>query len=74
MRTTLELDDDVLAMARELARQERTSLGQVVSHLARQSLNARAPARVRNGVQIFDPCPSDERPCLELVNKLRDGE
>lgn len=43
MRTTLELDDDVVAAARELAAAERRSLGSVVSQLARQGL---APARV----------------------------
>lgn len=43
MRTTLDLDDDVLAAARELARAERRSLGAIVSELSRRGL---APARV----------------------------
>jgi hypothetical protein len=43
MRTTLELDDDVVAAARELASAERRSLGSVVSELARRGLT---PARV----------------------------
>ncbi len=43
MRTTLELDDDVVAAARELAAGERRSLGSVVSELARRGLT---PARV----------------------------
>ena len=43
MRTTLDLDDDVLAAARELAAGERRSLGAVVSQLARRGLT---PARV----------------------------
>jgi len=43
MRTTLELDDDVIAAARELAAAERRSLGSVVSDLARRGLT---PARV----------------------------
>jgi predicted DNA repair protein MutK len=43
MRTTLELDDDVVAAARELAAAERRSLGSVVSDLARRGLT---PARV----------------------------
>ena len=38
MRTTLELDDDVIAAARELAAAERRSLGSVVSDLARRGL------------------------------------
>jgi hypothetical protein len=43
MRTTLDLDDDVITAARELARAERRSIGSVVSDLARRGL---APARV----------------------------
>lgn len=43
MRTTLDIDDDVLAAARELAASERRSLGLVISALARQGLT---PARV----------------------------
>jgi hypothetical protein len=43
VRTTLELDDDVVAAARELAASERRSLGSVISELARRGLT---PARV----------------------------
>ena len=43
MRTTLNLDDDVVAAARELASAERRSLGSVVSELVRRGLT---PARV----------------------------
>ncbi len=38
MRTTLEIDDDVVGAARELARLERRSLGSVISELARRGL------------------------------------
>lgn len=43
MRTTLQIDDDVIAAARELAVGERRSLGSVISQLARRGLT---PARV----------------------------
>lgn len=43
MRTTLELDDDVVGAARELAAGERRSLGSVISELARRGLT---PARI----------------------------
>jgi hypothetical protein len=43
MRTTLEIDDDVVAAARELAADQRRSLGSVISELARRGLT---PARV----------------------------
>jgi len=43
MRTTLELDDDVVGAARELAALEHRSLGSVISELARRGLT---PARI----------------------------
>lgn len=43
MRTTLQIDDDVLLAARELAAGEHRSLGTVISELARRGLT---PARV----------------------------
>lgn len=46
MRTTLSLDDDVFAVARQRAQRERTSLGEAVSRYVRDALraNAQAPA------------------------------
>lgn len=38
MRTTLDIDDDVLAAAKERARRERRTAGAVISELARASL------------------------------------
>lgn len=38
MRTTLEIDDDVLLAAKERARRERRTAGEVISELARRGL------------------------------------
>ena len=38
MRTTLDIDDDVLQAAKELARAEGSTAGQVISRLVRQAL------------------------------------
>jgi hypothetical protein len=38
MRTTLEIDDDVLALAQDLAHAQRQSVGHVISDLARTAL------------------------------------
>lgn len=40
MRTTLDIDDDVLQAAKELARSEGKTAGQVISQLVRQALTA----------------------------------
>jgi hypothetical protein len=45
MRTTLDIDDDVVIAARELAAIERRSLGSVISDLARRGLT---PARIES--------------------------
>jgi len=45
MRTTLDIDDDVVTSARELAAIEGRSLGSVISELARRGLT---PARIES--------------------------
>jgi hypothetical protein len=37
MRTTLDIDDDILAAAKERAQRERKSIGTVISELARRA-------------------------------------
>src|ERR1035441_6136205 len=76
MRTTLELDDDLLATARQLARQQGVTLGQLMSELARQSLAARAPLKVRNGALLFGrnrkygwaTCPITINGCIRVLS------
>lgn len=55
MRTTLTLDDDVLATARTLAAQGSVPLGTVISDLARRGLDRTSPkpASTRNGIPLF---------------------
>ena len=72
MRTTLELDDDLLTTAKHLARQKGVSLGRVISELARQSLQTGGAQKVRNGVLLFVPKAGAPKPDLRTVNALRD--
>jgi hypothetical protein len=74
MRTTLDIDDDLLAMAKDLARQRRATVGQVVSELIRNAVAPRQPRRIRNGVPLFVPKRGAKKPNLELVNRLRDAD
>jgi hypothetical protein len=72
MRTTLELDDDIVMVAKQLAKHRRLTMGQVISDLARRALEPNAQAKTRNGVLLFTPKPGARKPSLALVNRLRD--
>lgn len=73
MRTTLQLDDDVLAAARALAAQQRRTLGEVVSELARRGLAPVAPAsRHRNGIRLMPVRPESRPTSPDEVDRLRD--
>jgi hypothetical protein len=73
MRTTLDIDDDVLQAAKELAALRGKTAGQVISELARQALSPAAAPRVRNGVPVLPRRPAGTpRPTMKLVNELRD--
>jgi hypothetical protein len=74
VRTTLELDDDLAHVARQLASQREMTMGQVVSELMRKALQPKAAPRMRNGVPLFTPKLGARKPHLALVNRLRDGE
>jgi hypothetical protein len=72
MRTTLELYDDLVTTAKHLAREQGVTLGMVISKLARKSLSAEAPPKIRNGVLLFVPKAHASKPDLRVVNDLRD--
>ncbi|MCB0006716.1 MAG: CopG family transcriptional regulator [Anaerolineales bacterium] len=71
MRTTVNIDDDVLDAIRELARRKRLTMGQILSDLARQSLTRHIKADTRNGVPLFPAPPGGEPVALELVNVVQ---
>lgn len=48
MRTTLDIDDDILSAAKERARRENTTAGKVISDLARRALTAEPSPRQDN--------------------------
>jgi hypothetical protein len=73
MRTTLDIDDDVLQAAKELATLRKTTAGKMLSELARQALRPPEEAPlVRNGVALLPERPDEKPVNSELVNRLRD--
>jgi hypothetical protein len=73
MRTTLSIEDDVLAAARELAEVQRKTVGEVISELARKGLRPKKTSRrTRNGIPLLPRRPGSKPVTLEMVNRLRD--
>ena len=77
MRTTLDIDEDVLQAAKEHAARERKSLGTVISALARESLRRPStPGRgtARRGGRFAVLPHRNEVITVEHVRGLRDVE
>jgi len=72
MRTTVDLEEDVLLAAKEIARQRGNTIGQVLSDLARQTLTRRISVSTQHGLPLFPVQPDAGVVTLELVNRLRD--
>ncbi len=78
MRTTLDIEEDVLFAAKDLARREKKTAGQVISDLARKGLAGAeaSTAHAPKAIYGFRPFPKEGRIVSnDLINKLReDGE
>ena len=82
MRTTLDIADDVLAAAKERARREHKSIGQVVSELVRQALTApREPLHASSAVKeppaVYGVQPFARRGTVvtnNLIDRLRNDD
>ena len=73
MRTTLDLDPDVLQAAKEMASVRGTTAGKVISDLVRKALEPAGTANVRNGVPLMPRRPAGSPPItVEFVEDLLD--
>ena len=75
MRTTLDIDDELLAAIKKMAEAEGSTMGLVVSRLVRKGLEP--PPReykIRNGVPLIPAEPGEPPLTTEIVNALRDGD
>ena len=73
MRTTLDLDDRVLAIARAKASQDKISLGKAVSALVLAGVEPSPTFVVTDGFPVF-PAVAGHVIDLELVNRYRDDD
>lgn len=77
MRTTLDIADDVLLAAKERARREHKTAGQVVSELLRQALTAPSVSAVRDAKPVYGFTPFARRGGIvtnELIDQLRNDD
>ena len=78
MRTTLEIADDVLLAAKERARREKRSAGELLSELAREALTHRLQPMGSGEAEPFygfEPLPPrGEAVSNELIDRLREEE
>lgn len=73
MRTTLDIDDDVLAAAKERARAQGRTAGAVLSELARQGLVGAPRPQAREGFLGFVPLAKRGGVVTnELIDALRE--
>ena len=78
MRTTLDIDDDVLQAAKELARREKKTAGDVITELARRALTSPPVARTARepkAVHGMRPFPSRGGIVTnQVIDKLREDD
>lgn len=72
MRTTVDIDDDLLAAARALAKARNASLGEVLSDLLRHGLRSQARAESKSGFPVFEVGPDAPAITPEFVKQLED--
>ena len=82
MRTTLDIDDDVLSAAKELAKAAKKTAGEIISELARKALmqppatsrpRAKEPKAIY-GIRPFPRQPGGKPVTSEDVRRLMDEE
>lgn len=78
MRTTLDIDDDVLQAVRGLAKRERRTIGELLSQLARRGLATASQRSVVNEPRaIYGLRPFPSRGGIlsnEMIDRIREDD
>jgi len=74
MQMNLNIDDDILAAAQAMAKQQDKSVDEIISDLIRRSIDLTRPRETRNGVPLLPRKPGSTQTTMEMVNALRDDE
>lgn len=78
MRTTLDIDDDVLCAAKDLARREKKTAGKIISELVRRALGAIPAHPAASGpTALYGVRPFPKRGGIvtnETIDRLRQND
>jgi len=74
MRTTVNIDADILSAARQIAAARSKSVGEVLSELARRGLEAQAKTAARQGFPVFQVSKDASPLTLEDVRRDEDEQ
>ena len=74
MRTTLEIDDDVLAEVKEYAAARSISNGAAATEIMARGLRAVVPTKWKNGILIFSPGPEGAVTAEHVQNLIDEME
>ncbi|HTS38046.1 MAG TPA: hypothetical protein VMH04_20390 [Candidatus Solibacter sp.] len=74
MRTTLNLDDDVLEVLKQYADVRSIALGQAASELVRRGLEAPVQTHLKNGFHAVILPPAGKKITSEQVKRLLEDE
>lgn len=74
MRTTLDIDDDVLQAVKEIGEMRKKTAGQILSELARKALSPPRKYDVRNGVPIIHRAPGSPLMTTADVRRFQEDE
>lgn len=73
MRTTINLDADLVPLVKDYAAKRAISLSGAISNLVRRGLSVRGPRRMRNGLLVVDLPEDSPRVTSEQVKRLESG-
>ena len=75
MRTTLDIEDEILLTVKAISQHRKTTAGDVVSSLLQESLAPKNfKLEYRNGVPLLPRRPHGPVVTAELVNRLADED
>ena len=75
MRTTLNLDDDILSIAKSIAAQQRKPVGEVISSLVRRALTPTGKTKPTwNGIPVFPIAGNANKVTPEIVRELLEDD